>query len=76
MWRTVFGFSARKPALIRDVSERRDIKLPRLYSTSPDWADSAILALGALEILKSAGGIDRALPSEAQSEGWILGLQG
>ncbi len=76
MWKKVFGFSARKPALIRDFSERRGIKLPRLYSTSPDWADSAILALGALEILKSTGGIDYALPSESQAEGWILGLQG
>lgn len=74
MWKQVFGFASRKPALIQEVSDRRGIKLPKLYSTSPDWADSAILALGALELLKSGTGIDHCLPAQAQVEGWILGL--
>jgi hypothetical protein len=73
MWKQVFGFSSRKPALIQDVSDSRGIKLPELYSTSPDWADSAILALGALELLKRGNQINHDLPPQAQVEGWILG---
>ncbi len=74
MWKEVFEFPSRKPNMISEVARKSNIQLSDIYSNSPDWADSAALALGATEVLRLASDAWADLPTGAKFEGWIFGL--
>jgi hypothetical protein len=81
LWKNIFGFSQREPEMVSKVFKHAQVRvanaLLKIYR-EPNWADSAVAALGAKQILESGPKELWLAPKNnrcAKYEGWMLGLK-